>query len=282
MPPKRGNSSFNKNKKLNTSLNTSQNGSISNFFNNITSKDPNTVQCDYCKLSMKSCLLKDHMTTKCKAKLKLNETLLKHKKESHSTPKKSEPFEDIKDIKNSRFSIFDDDDEKSKYIKDEKLSPVKDDLSTVTMLPQLEEVPADEPVEPINLTINVFSDNEESEKEKTLFEKETNIQTPSKKLNVARKSTSISKYNQHIKENLKNIQVQDEATSTSTSSEEFLKKGCFDEERIDESNIKNPTICYALKNFMNAIESVFEDKQFVYLLNDDDLQIVNNFHQLSG
>ena len=258
MPPKRGNSSFNKNKKLNTSLNTSQNGSISNFFNNITSKDPNTVQCDYCKLSMKSCLLKDHMTTKCKAKLKLNETLLKHKKEqecndtdiifveeiikenkkiklydeteikpkvesdifrfdsdkkeSHSTPKKSEPFEDIKDIKNSRFSIFDDDDEKSKYIKDEKLSPVKDDLSTVTMLPQLEEVPADEPVEPINLTINVFSDNEESEKEKTLFEKETNIQTPSKKLNVARKSTSISKYNQHIKENLKNIQFQDEAT----------------------------------------------------------------------
>jgi hypothetical protein len=325
MPPKRGNTSLNR--KKNESLNTSKNGSIVNMFKRIESNDSNTLKCEHCKLLIKSCLLADHVNTKCQAKMKLLETERRKKEEYesdiifinevkspndnkklkisvdddfkikaqldfknfnnetdyHSTPKKT-------CLDESRFSIYENELERSKYVKDEKETPVKNENMQTGGEAMIEENFVEE-FDAHRLVLNLITDTEEETKLAEIQESNIKTSVTSLKRNIAKKSTATYKYNMHVKENVPKCSDQTTITSSASSSEDFIYKlnqeDCFSDETVKdliENNevTTNPSICYALKNFINAIETVFDDKHFVYLLNEEDLQIVNSFNQLNG
>lgn len=360
MPPKRGNlvsnskrstslnSSSSNNSFNNASSTTSKNTSIMNMFKRIETNDGNLVKCEYCKLQIKSCLLNDHMSTKCEIRKSLSEKTRRERDEdisgiifvcekkqdedNYENDNKRLKINSIKDeVKISSCNVATDSinnfnslhstPKKLKInnieatsvltvIKNENQTPIK--KSPVTTPEKVENTVKEntnvdtKAIETDKQAENNENQNKEVQKKAKITEiQESNLQqTPNSKLNFARKST-YCKYVKNKKENLNTYDAQNclkDDCLGSTSTEEVLKKldeeGYFNDIDIDKFNDKNldslngdadfkgsspkTNICYALKNFINAIETVFEQNHFTYLLNKHDLDIIDKFYNLTG
>jgi hypothetical protein len=307
----------NSSKKKKVSLDTSKNLLISNMFNKTITECKDTIKCDYCKLLMKSCLLQDHLNTKCKVKLRKNNNKPEYdcdsdiiflsevvspknenkklkisnkdsdkleykewelKKENaiiECTPKKIENL--ITTTTESVFSIFANVEERLRYtpVKNDSVNEVVEQFLNKTI--EIKEESLLKVSDEESLIINFVEENENSDKKLNEIQ-ESSISTP-KKQNFARKSTSACKYKQHLKENL--VDIPTDSISSISSEDLIIQSGDIIDE-IENDAIKNSSFCYVLNNFVNAIDSVFENQNFIYLLDENDLQIVNKFHQLTS
>ena len=296
----------NSGKKKKPSFDTSKNHSISNMFSKKIEDCKETSKCKYCKFVIKKCLLLDHENTKCQAKMKSIQSEMRKKEDSDSDiifvgelnksqneskkikmcgikPEKElksekiesnvTPIKPLSIVKESIFSIFENEEERVKY------SPLKSQIveSTETKISNLANSSEE------NIAISFLADNDDLQIiENKLNEiQEPNVSTP-KKRNFARKSTSACKYEQHVKENF--IADIPDSISSSSNDDLIVKLNTNDENADEISNefTKTSNFCYALNNFVNAIDDVLKNEHFIYLLNDDDLEVVKKFHQLSG
>ena len=209
-------------------------------------------------------------------KVELNQLELKKEIETtECTPTKGS----ITTTTESIFSIFANVEERMRYtpVKTESVNTIVESSKNKSF--ETKEEAAIKAADEGSLIINFVDDNECFDRDKKLNEiQESNIFTP-KKQNFARKSTSACKYKQHLKENV--IEIQIDSTPSIPGEDLIIKSGDIIDE-IENDAIKNTLVCYVLNNFINAIDYVFENQHFIYLLDENDLHIVNSFHKLNG
>lgn len=266
MPPKK---SLNKNSKIILESSESAKNSISNLFSKIKEKDSELKECSFCNEKVKSCLLKDHIATKCKlgtqkkrksseeevvflgrsnSQKSLNQKFqIEIKRECILPSCKSEPMESV-DINFSLETNFLD-----KISKSGTNLEIRAELCTEINSCTNEE--ANESFEIKQRSVKRLKSEEKEENETKMEEK------------------ALKKQNEIITANLdKNNDLKSESMDISTQKTD---------NEIDKMAYSSDFDFYLI-NFTNAIQSVLAEETFACLLNQEDYEIIEKFSNLKS
>ena len=263
MPPK---------KSLKSSKNVLESGekaknSISNLFNKIQEKDPSLKECPNCQEKCKSCLLKDHLLTKCLKRL------------SHKNADKSH---EAKELLVDKEIIFLGESNSSQSSLNKKVSNKVKKESIVLPKSELDEFTSTEKSE-INLKNSIQSTSEELNES---FSKKRKLSESlkSEKVNTVEiKNAELLVVNTLNKHELKNDEIKTPQTCLQkVKSQTEIMQIKIEKEITNENTIYTNEFDYYLTNFNNAIQSILDQKTFECLLSNEDRQVFEKFDKLKS
>jgi hypothetical protein len=263
MPPKKA---LNKNGKNTLEIPQPVKNSISNLFSKIQEKDSQFKECPMCNEKIKSCLLKDHLATKCCQRM----SQIGQEKEEVIFMGKSKSTNDIN--QNLQIEI------KKESIVTSETKPLdcvdinfslksneKDMRSKKRSIVEIKSELIDE--------VNNF-ENEE------LNEVSTEKRRPMKKLRSEDKEDTDAKSNQDLTLT-KNLSSEDDHAKLDSMDTFSQNQNIVNDIKKEKTQYSNEFDFYLI-NFTNAIQSVIAEETFACLLNSEDVEIIEKFSNLQS
>ena len=241
--------------------------SISNLFNKIQERDSSLKECSFCKEKIKSCLLKDHLATKCVQRA-ISATVCQDDEiiflgESNTPTKMNRKFKiDIKtetkiSYKNEPIECVN-----ISYIADEKEEVKNEIAKPITNVTLAEPAPKRRSISQLKSTETpLLADKKELTAEK-LDEDDLLLQD------------YLNKSDQLLTE---------EAQTQEKASKPVLVEAAQKSNQIESADVTIPDESdYYLNNFTNAIQSVLAEETFACLLDTADYEVIEKFSNLKS